>query len=201
MTLYEASFLGEKKAVSRKKKAEEDPEAEPKPKRVRKPKAPKEEKKPVEKKAPRKKKEVSPPSPPPIVADDQASVSEEELEKVIEEALAEDKEEDIELPPKKRQKKKKIVEVIEKVEVEKPKRAVKVAPVHDDKVPPLWFKKWNEAELRKSKKVPVKKIREVAAEESTKQWNDGHTRDKLRNEMDNHQSRMYNMIFGRQIRK
>ncbi len=190
MTLYEAEFLGEKKAVSKKRGLKET--EEPKPKRVRKPKAA-----PVEKveevKVPEKKKRAAPKkkaevSPPPSVTEAVAEEEEDEdalLEKKLEAAANEAHDEEVVVP-----KKRKATPV--------PKLAKKQKVSEEE--PPAWFKKWNEAELRKSKTVPRKQVKIVAAEESTKQWNDGHTRDKVRHEMDNHQSRMFSAIFGNRLR-
>lgn len=71
-----------------------------------------------------------------------------------------------------------------------------------DDAPPEWFKKYvagvkneesHHQSPRKAKKAITKEANQVAAQ----QWNNGLVRDRVRNEVDQHMSRMYQMIFNR----
>lgn len=139
------------------------------------------------------------------------------LEEALEEALEEE--------PKKRKRapKKKVdpavncsipspepVEPVEPVE-EKPKRKrakkIKetVKSIHDiekESEPPVWFKKYIEGVQREKKaqsgeKVAKKQLQKEAEGLAQKSWEDGLTRDRVNDELDNHMSRMHKMIFGR----
>ena len=67
--------------------------------------------------------------------------------------------------------------------------------------PPAWFKQYvagvkkEEAKISREKK-PNKQIQKEAREVAQTSWDDGFTRDRLRNEVDGHMSRMYQMMFG-----
>jgi hypothetical protein len=68
--------------------------------------------------------------------------------------------------------------------------------------PPPWFKKYvagvkNEESLHRSPKKPKKEIAKEANQVATEQWGNGLVRDRVRNEVDQHMSRMYQMIFNR----
>lgn len=72
--------------------------------------------------------------------------------------------------------------------------------------PPTWFTQYvagvkkEEAKLSKEKK-PQRQIKKEAIDAAEHQWNDGFTRDRVRNEVDNHMSRMYQMMFsGRRLK-
>jgi len=72
--------------------------------------------------------------------------------------------------------------------------------------PPSWFTQYvagvkkEEAKLSKEKK-PQRQIKQEAMDVAEHQWNDGFTRDRVRNEVDNHMSRMYQMMFsGRRLK-
>lgn len=72
--------------------------------------------------------------------------------------------------------------------------------------PPVWFKQYvagvkkEEAKVSKDKK-PQRQIKQEAIDVAEHQWNDGFTRDRVRNEVDNHMSRMYQMMFsGRRLK-
>jgi putative alpha-1,2-mannosidase len=71
----------------------------------------------------------------------------------------------------------------------------------DEATPPVWFKQYvagvkkEEAKVSKEKK-PQRQIQEEAHQVAEHQWKDGFTRDRVRNEVDNHMSRMYHMMFG-----
>jgi hypothetical protein len=76
----------------------------------------------------------------------------------------------------------------------------------DDNEPPLWFKQYvsgvkkEEAKISREKK-PKKQIQQEAVEVAQKNWNDAFTRDRVRNEVDSHMSRMYQMMFaGRRMK-
>jgi hypothetical protein len=71
---------------------------------------------------------------------------------------------------------------------------------------PVWFKQYvagvkkEEAKVSKEKK-PQRQIKQEAMDVAEHQWNDGFTRDRVRNEVDNHMSRMYQMMFsGRRLK-
>ncbi len=79
-------------------------------------------------------------------------------------------------------------------------------PKRDDNEPPLWFKQYiagvkkEEAKISREKK-PKKQIQQEAVEVAHKNWNDSFTRDRVRNEVDGHMSRMYQMMFaGRRMK-
>lgn len=79
----------------------------------------------------------------------------------------------------------------------------------DPTVPPLWFEKYiqgvkKEEAMIKEKKVPAKIVKQEASDAAQKSWDDGLTRDRVSNEVDNHSNyifklvnRMYSMIFAR----
>lgn len=76
----------------------------------------------------------------------------------------------------------------------------------DDNDPPSWFKQYvsgvkkEEAKISREKK-PKKQIQQEAVEVAHKNWNDSFTRDRVRNEVDGHMSRMYQMMFaGRRMK-
>lgn len=76
----------------------------------------------------------------------------------------------------------------------------------DNGEPPLWFKQYvsgvkkEEAKISREKK-PKKQIQQEAVEVAQKNWNDSFTRDRVRNEVDGHMSRMYQMMFaGRRMK-
>jgi hypothetical protein len=69
--------------------------------------------------------------------------------------------------------------------------------------PPAWFKKYvagvkhEEREMQEPPKKPKKEVAKEADEMAQKQWGNGLVRDRVRNEVDKHMSRMYQMIFNR----
>lgn len=76
----------------------------------------------------------------------------------------------------------------------------------DDKEPPAWFKQYvagvkkEEAVISREKK-PKKQIQREAEVHAQKNWSDSFTRDRVRNEVDGHMSRMYQMMFaGRKMK-
>ena len=76
----------------------------------------------------------------------------------------------------------------------------------DDNEPPSWFKQYvsgvkkEEAKISREKK-PKKQIQQEAVEVAQKNWSDSFTRDRVRNEVDGHMSRMYQMMFaGRRMK-
>ena len=76
----------------------------------------------------------------------------------------------------------------------------------DDLEPPSWFKQYvsgvkkEEAKISREKK-PKKQIQQEAVEVAQKNWSDSFTRDRVRNEVDGHMSRMYQMMFaGRRMK-
>jgi hypothetical protein len=136
------------------------------------------------------------------------------LEEALEEALEEEEPKKRKRAPKKKDPalecflEPKPVE--EKVE-EKPKRkrAKKVSEtvksikdIEKEAEPPVWFKKYIEGVQREKKmqageKVAKKQLKEEAEGLAQKSWEDGLTRDRVHDELDNHMSRMHRMIFGR----
>ena len=76
-----------------------------------------------------------------------------------------------------------------------------VKKIKSDNEPPAWFKQYvagvkkEEAKISREKK-PKKQIQKEAQEVAETQWADGFTRDRVRNEVDGHMSRMYQMMFG-----
>jgi len=77
---------------------------------------------------------------------------------------------------------------------------------NDDSEPPSWFKQYvsgvkkEEAKISREKK-PKKQIQQEAVEVAQKNWSDSFTRDRVRNEVDGHMSRMYQMMFaGRRMK-
>lgn len=113
------------------------------------------------------------------------------------------------VPEKKKRVQKPKAKVVEEMEVdepEKPKRKPKVkkevvvAETQISVEPPAWFNKYVESVKKEQAqmleiKVPQKQVKQEAQEAATKSWNDGLTRDRVSNEVDNHMSRMYSMIF------
>lgn len=195
MGLYEAEFLGAAKPVKKRApKVVPVPEAvqdivPPKPKRVRKPKpAVVPETVPVVAEAapPKKerKKKVAIATPPPSEG---SSTSSEEPN-----------------ISKKRKGKEPAVEG-EEPPVKKVKKAKKIIIENGTQTtdePPLWFKTWhlNEAKRLNSSKAKAERehvqvVKEAAHSVAATQWSDGYTRDKIRHEQDNHQSRLYQMVI------
>lgn len=88
-------------------------------------------------------------------------------------------------------------------EVEK---VVKKQKKQDDHSPPAWFQKYvegvkKEQARHEKEKKPAKQIQQEATQVAQSKWDDGLTRDRLRNEVDGHMNRMYSMIFtGRNLR-
>ena len=78
-------------------------------------------------------------------------------------------------------------------------KKMKSSTSHSD--PPAWFKQYvagvkkEEAKISREKK-PKKQIQQEAREVAQTSWADGFTRDRVRNEVDGHMSRMYQMMFG-----
>lgn len=71
-----------------------------------------------------------------------------------------------------------------------------------DEEPPKWFKKYMtsvklEENMVKSDRQPVKKVKLEAQDCAHKEWQNGLTRDRVKNEIDGHMNRMYSQIFGR----
>ena len=79
------------------------------------------------------------------------------------------------------------------------KRVRKQAPKGE---PPQWFQKYvegvkKEEAVQKVEKVPAKQVKIEAQQAAQKSWDDGLTRDRVSNEVDNHMNRMYGMIFAK----
>lgn len=96
----------------------------------------------------------------------------------------------------------------QKLLVAKEKRLLKKANLEPvlaqvvDEEPPKWFKKYMtsvklEENMVKSDRQPVKKVKLEAQDCAHKEWQNGLTRDRVKNEVDGHMNRMYSQIFGR----
>jgi D-alanyl-D-alanine carboxypeptidase len=77
-----------------------------------------------------------------------------------------------------------------------------VEQVTQDQEPPAWFKKYvtgvkNEESHLRSPKKPKRQVAKEATQMANEQWGKGLVRDRVRNEVDQHMSRMYQMIFNR----
>ena len=91
-------------------------------------------------------------------------------------------------------------ETVEAPKEVKPKKQRVAKPKRDDNEPPVWFQKFVEsAKLEESKiaadKKPAKQIKEEAKAVAQTQWNDGYTRDRVVDSVDQHMGRLYSMIF------
>ena len=91
-------------------------------------------------------------------------------------------------------------EELEVKEKEPPKKKVK--KIKDASEPPAWFNQYvatvkKEEASMKTEKVSAKQMKEDVKEVANQKWNDGLTRDRVTNEVDNHMSRMYSQIFAR----
>lgn len=91
-----------------------------------------------------------------------------------------------------------VEEVAEEPKPKKVKRTLK----RDESVPPVWFEKFVEsAKLEESKiaadKKPAKQVKEEAKAVAQAQWSDGYTKDRVNQQVDNHMSKLYGMIFAR----
>lgn len=87
-------------------------------------------------------------------------------------------------------------------EVEPKPKKVKRTLKRDESVPPVWFEKFVEsAKMEESKiaadKKPAKVVKEEAKAVAQAQWSDGYTRDRVNQQVDNHMSKLYGMIFAR----
>lgn len=92
--------------------------------------------------------------------------------------------------PKPKSKKKKI-ELVTPPPSPKKKKLLR-----DPTVPPLWFEKYiqgvkKEEAMAKQEKVPAKIVKKEAIDTAQKSWDDGLTRDRVSNEVDNHS----NIVF------
>jgi len=101
------------------------------------------------------------------------------------------------IEPKEVEKVEKVKEVKEVIEP-KPKR---VRVKKDPTVAPQWFNKYVESVQKEKQqlseiKVPAKQLKSESQEVARKRWEDGLTRDRVHDEMNNHMSRMYKMIFS-----
>ena len=92
----------------------------------------------------------------------------------------------------------KVVEKAEKVKVEpKPKR---VRVKKDPTIAPQWFNKYVESVQKERQqlsetKVPAKQLKIESQEVAKKRWEDGLTRDRVHDEMNNHMGRMVNYFY------
>lgn len=84
-------------------------------------------------------------------------------------------------------------------------QAVDEAMVDIKSEPPVWFKQYVDGvkneEVMVVPKKSKKEFKKEAVETASSSWNNGLTRDCIQNEVDNHLSKMYNMIFaGRRMK-
>ncbi|MES2875512.1 MAG: hypothetical protein V4708_17440 [Bacteroidota bacterium] len=68
--------------------------------------------------------------------------------------------------------------------------------------PPAWVHKFIESAIIEKGKVtdekkPMKQVKEEAKTTAQEHWDDGHTRDRVTREVDQHMNRLYGMIFTR----
>ena len=109
------------------------------------------------------------------------------------------KEEKLELAREKRKAKKQKVETTEDG-LKEVTDSVTSEKVEDDK-PPKWFEQYiqgvkkEENSIAKEKK-PAKMVRIEAKETAQQHWNNGLTRDRVKNEVDGHMDRLYTQIFA-----
>lgn len=221
MPIYEASFLGEPTPIKSKKKGkapavEPQPPAatiEPKPKTVRKRKTPKPASDSSDEvldleigKAIKKVKKVK------VPVESQAPIIEAPKKRQrkpkpqpSEQAKAEVAEELVAKGNKKASQTQASEETIEKVARKKPVKTVKkIIDGATADEPPSWFKAWvldqkkrENAEKPKKEKIKQPELKAEATVEAEAKWNDGLTRDRVRNEVDNHMGRLFRMIHGR----
>jgi len=74
-----------------------------------------------------------------------------------------------------------------------------------DDEPPAWFHKYVEGVKKEENTLKVKKsskkvVKKDAKETASKKWSEPHTRGRVEHEVNNHMSRMYSTMFGRQLR-
>lgn len=99
-----------------------------------------------------------------------------------------------------------VEEIIESVIKEPVLKKKKVVEELQPSQPPAWFKQYVAGVKKEESKVsndkkPQKQIQLEANQVAENQWKDGFTRDRVRNEVDNHMSRMYQMMFsGRRLK-
>ena len=74
-----------------------------------------------------------------------------------------------------------------------------------DEEPPAWFHKYVEGVKKEENTLKVKKsskkvVKKDAKETASKKWKEPLTRGRVEHEVNNHMSRMYSTMFGRQLR-
>lgn len=99
-----------------------------------------------------------------------------------------------------------IEKAVEEVAVKEKKRRIVKPKTSVPDVPPAWFAKYVEGVKQEEARVGgEKKSKKVVAQEAKvhagEAWNDGLTRNRIQTEVDNHQDRMFSMIFaGRRMK-
>lgn len=98
-----------------------------------------------------------------------------------------------------------VEEIISSVVNERRPPAKKRIHVEEESTPPAWFKQYVAGVKKEESKVsndkkPQRQIQQEANQVAENQWRDGFTRDRVRNEVDNHMSRMYHMMFGKKLK-
>lgn len=220
MTLYSADVLDLAKPVPKKGKGkkESQPEPESEPKQIE-PAPVKEKKTPSEKqlaalaKAQESRKRKREEAEAAKVAAENAEkariAAEEEKKKALEakkEAAREKRRAKKQLPSPAESMDEEIDRAVEAIAP--PKKKTKTVPkaTVDESGPPAWFKQYvagvkkEEAKISHEKK-PKKQIQQESEDIAQKNWSDSFTRDRVRNEVDGHMSRMYQMMFaGRRLK-
>ena len=218
MTLYSADVLDLAKPVPKKGKGKKEPEPEPEPKQIEPTPAVKEKKAPSEKQlaalakaqeSRKRKREEAEAAKVAAENEEKARIAaEEEKKKAIEakkEAAREKRRAKKQLPSPAESMDEEIDRAVEEIAPPKKKAKTVKAPV-DESGPPAWFKQYvagvkkEEAKISHEKK-PKKQIQREAEDVAQKNWSDSFTRDRVRNEVDGHMSRMYQMMFaGRRLK-
>jgi len=102
---------------------------------------------------------------------------------------------------------KKVENEVKKNELPPKKQAFKhepPTPATNDEEPPSWFTTFHqnvrqEIAQEKNEAISKKTVNNQAKALATQKWNDPPTRAKVQHEMDAHQTRMYNMMFSKQL--
>jgi hypothetical protein len=218
MTLYSADVLDLAKPVPKKGKGKKEPEPESEPKQIEPAPPVKEKKVPSEKQLAalakaqesrkRKREEAEAAKVAAENAEKDRIAAAEEKQKMIEakkEAAREKRRAKKQLPSPAESMDEEIDRAVEEIAPSQKKIKTVKTPV-DANGPPAWFKQYvagvkkEEAKISHEKK-PKKQIQRESEDIAQKNWSDSFTRDRVRNEVDGHMSRMYQMMFaGRRLK-
>lgn len=214
MTLYSADVLDLAKPISKKGKGKKIEEPEPEhfePAPVKEKKAPTEKQLAALAKAQETRKRKREEAEQAKVAAEEAVKAAAAAEEEKKKAAEAKKEAAREKRRAKKEAKKQLPTPAESMDEEIDRAIEEIAPEpkkvkSDDNEPPSWFKQYvagvkkEEAKISREKK-PKKQIQQEAVEVAQKNWSDSFTRDRVRNEVDGHMSRMYQMMFaGRRMK-